>query len=131
MGKERPWRTWPGAAARMDWKGFERDAEAELIALGTSEEEARVLAARKRERTRMRIEWADQRLRDFLEMQDKAGEAYMRLIDEHPEVEDWDGPDAPDLPEPPEAAVAEAIYQEVMDAIERDRWPRHLHFPCV
>jgi hypothetical protein len=115
----------------MDWKGFERDAEAELIALGTSEEEARVLAARKREQTRLRIEWADQRLRDFFEMQEKAGEGYMRQIEEHPEVEDWDSPDAPQLPEPPEEAVAQAIYQEVMDAIERDRWPRHLHFPCV
>ena len=112
----------------MDWERFEREAAAELAGLGVSEAEARAEAAWRRERARMRIEWGRERLDAFIEMQERAGEAYGRQIDAHPEVEDWDAPDAPRLPQPPEEAVAQAIYAELTEAIERDRWPRHLHF---
>jgi hypothetical protein len=119
------------AAAEADWTAIERDAYEENIALGISEAEARAEAGRKVERVRLRIAWADERFNAFLDMQERAGEAYLRQIDEHPEVEDWEAEDAPDLPEPPEEAIAQAIYAEAMAAIERGVWPRHLHFHAV
>ena len=111
----------------QDWRAWRRGEEA---ALGMPAAEAKAEAARREERVRLRIAWGLERLDAFFEMQERAGEAYERQIEAHPGV-DWDSPDAPELPEPPEEAIAQAIYAEVMAAINEDRWPRHLHFPEV
>ncbi|HEX8573601.1 MAG TPA: hypothetical protein VF759_12715 [Allosphingosinicella sp.] len=126
--KKRPRRA--PVTGRVDWEETRREYAAELVALGAEPAEAEAEAARKAGRARIRIEWASERLDDFFEMQERAGEAYMKQIEEHPDV-DWESEDAPKLPDPPEEAVAQAIYAEVMAAIEEDRWPRHLHFRDV
>lgn len=113
-----------------DWRDVGRRVAAEMVELGIEPAEAEAEAAKKVERARLRYEWARERLDAFFELQDKAGEAYMRQMDEHPDV-DWEDEDAPELPEPPEEAAAQAVYAEVMAAIEEDRWPRHLHFRDV
>lgn len=120
-----------GIEREVDWDRFEREAAAGMAALGLDEQEALAEAGRLSERTRARIAWAGRRLREFFELQEKAGEAWLRLIDSHPEVEDWESPDAPQLREPPEETEAQAVYREVMAAIREDRWPRHLHFAAV
>jgi hypothetical protein len=109
-----------------DWEEVRRRLAAEMVDLGIAPAEAEAEAAKKVELARKRLEWGRERLAAFFEMQERAGEAYDKQIDEHPDV-DWDSEDAPDLPEPPEEAVAQAIYAEVMAAINEDRWPRHLH----
>ncbi|HYW16284.1 MAG TPA: hypothetical protein VE891_09030 [Allosphingosinicella sp.] len=120
----------PGRRTAVDWKEIEERSAAEMGELGMPPDEAKAEAAKKVGRARQRFEWARERLDSFFAMQDKAGEAYMRQIEEHPEI-DWDDEDAPELPEPPEAALAQSIYEEVMDALNKDRWPRHLHFRDV
>jgi hypothetical protein len=112
------------------WDECRRGLVAEMVELGLERETAEAEAEVRVERIRMRIEWARERFNAFLEMQDKAGEAYVRQIEAHPDV-DWEAEDAPVLPEPPEEAVAQAIYAEVMAAVNHDRWPRHLHFRDV
>jgi hypothetical protein len=101
-----------------------------MVGLGIAPGEAKAEAAKKVERARLRFEWASERLDSFFAMQEKAGEAYRRQIEAHPEI-DWEDEDAPELPEPPEEAIAQAIYDEVMEALNEDRWPRHLHFRDV
>jgi hypothetical protein len=112
------------------WAECRQGLVAEMVELGLPAAEAEAEAAKRAERIRMRVEWARARFDDFLEMQDKAGEAYMRQMDEHPDV-DWESEDAPVLPDPPEEAIAQAIYEEVTDAIQHGRWPKHLHFRDV
>jgi hypothetical protein len=113
-----------------DWKDFTAKLKGDLLAMGIPEEEAQAEAALKCERTRLRHDWFSERMEAFLEMQDRAGEAYLQYMDAHPEI-DWDGEDEPEVPEPPEEALAQAIYAEVMAAVYEDRWPRHLHFRDV
>ncbi|HEX8063552.1 MAG TPA: hypothetical protein VF535_10070 [Allosphingosinicella sp.] len=117
----------PGAA---EWRALGRRLAAEMVELGMAPAEAEAEAARKVERARLRAEWASERLDTFFELQEKAGEAYERQIEAHPDI-DWEDEDAPDLPEPPEAAAAQAVYAEVMAALDDDCWPRHLHFRNV
>jgi hypothetical protein len=123
MRKSRP-------RAAIDWEGFRRDVAARLVSLGCPAAEAEAEAALSEERMKLRMEWLRERLDRFLEAQDAAGEAYCRMMDEHPDV-DWEDPDAPELPEPPEQAVADSIYVEIAAARDHDRWPRHLHFAMV
>jgi hypothetical protein len=113
-----------------DWEETRRQVAAEMVELGIEPAEAEAESRKKVERARLRYEWARERLDAFFELQEQAGEAYMRQMDEHPDV-DWEDEDAPDLPDPPEQAAAQAVYAEVMAAIEEDRWPRHLHFRDV
>lgn len=109
-----------------EWQEVRGRLAAEMVELGMAPAEAEAAAERKVALARKRIEWGRERLDAFVEMQDRAGEAYERQMDEHPDV-DWESDDVPDLPEPPEEAVAQAIYAELMAAIYEDRWPRHLH----
>jgi hypothetical protein len=115
---------------RVDWREVGRRIAAEMVELGIDPGEAEAESAKRVERARLRYEWAIERLDAFFDLQEKAGEAYMRQMDEHPEI-DWEDEDAPELPEPPEEAAAQAVYAEVMAALNEDRWPRHLHFRNV
>lgn len=113
-----------------DWQEARARLAAEMVELGIEPGEAEAEAGKKVERARLRFEWASERLDAFFALQDEAGEAYMRQIEAHPEI-DWEDEDAPELPEPPEEAAAQAVYAEVMAALNEDRWPRHLHFRNV
>lgn len=124
---------WPRKRKRPpppDWEAFRADMKEDLVRIGVPEAEAEAQAALKCERTRLRHDWFKERMDAFLTLQDQAGEAYLRYMDDHPEV-DWDSEDAPEVPEPPEEAAAQAIYAEVMAAVQEARWPRHLHFRNV
>ncbi|HEX8622382.1 MAG TPA: hypothetical protein VF718_10450 [Allosphingosinicella sp.] len=113
-----------------DWAAWTREALAGLLAEGIPVAEAEVEARRMCERMKIRLAWFRQRFDEFVEMQERAGEAVDRYMDERPEI-DWDAEDAPEVPEPPEQAIAQAIHAEVMAAAKEDRWPRHLHFHDV
>lgn len=124
---------WPKKRRRPpppDWEEVAARAKGELVAMGVPEEKAQAEAALKCERSRLRHDWFSERMEAFLAMQDRAGEAYLRYMEAHPEV-DWESEDAPEMPEPPEEALAQAIYAEVIAAVNEDRWPRHLHFRDV
>lgn len=111
---------------REEWEEARGRFVAEMTALGMAPAEAEAAAARKLEVARKRVEWGRERLAAFAEMQERADQAFMKQMEAHPDV-DWDDDDAPQLPDPPEEAVAQAIYAELMAAINEDRWPRHLH----
>lgn len=113
-----------------DWAKFTRELKADFLAAGAPEAEAEAEAVRKCERTRFRHAWFRERMDAFLDMEDRAGEAYLQYMEARPEI-DWDGEDSPEVPEPPEEVLAQAIYAEVMAAVQDDRWPRHLHFRNV
>ena len=113
-----------------EWDETRRRLVEEMLGLGMTPAEVEADAERKVRLARLRLEWGRERLAAFFEMQERAGEAYERQIDDYPDV-DWESDEAPDLPDPPEEAIAQAIYAEVMAAIEFDRWPRHLHERCV
>ena len=124
---------WPKKRRRPpppDWEKWTREAEGALVADGVPPAEARAEARRKCERMKLRHAWFRERFDAFLDMQDRAGEAYLQYMDAHPEI-DWEAEDAPEVPEPPEQAIAEAIHAEVMAAATEGRWPRHLHFRDV
>lgn len=116
--------------AAPDWRAFTAEVKEDLVRMGVPEAEAQAQAVLKCERTRLRHDWFAERMEAFLELQDRAGEAYLRFMDDHPEV-DWDSEDAPEVPEPPEEAQAQAVYAEVMAAVYEARFPRHLHFRNV
>jgi hypothetical protein len=113
-----------------DWAAWTREALAGLLAEGFPAPAAEAAARRMCERTKIRHAWFRERFEAFLDMQDRAGEAYLRYMDARPEI-DWEDGDAPEVPEPPEQAIAQAIYAEVIAAVREDRWPRHLHFRDV
>lgn len=115
---------------KRDWGEVEAKVVAEMRALGMPEAEARREARRKVERVRLRFGWAQERWEAFCEMQDRAGAVYERQVEENPDV-DWEEVEPGAFPDPPEEAIAQAIYKEVMEAVEKDRWPRHLHFHWV
>lgn len=124
---------WPKKRKRPpppDWEEFTAREKEHLLGLGFPEAEAEAQAALKCDRTRLRHAWFRERFEAFLDMQDRAGEAYLQYMDAHPDI-DWESDDAPELPEPPEEALAQAIYEEVMAAVQDGRWPRHLHFRDV
>ncbi|HEX8513446.1 MAG TPA: hypothetical protein VF688_10115 [Allosphingosinicella sp.] len=129
-GRAGPGRRGPGRARAVDWGEVRERMAAEMVELGIEPAEAEAEAAKKVERARLRYEWARERLDAFFALQEQAGEAYERQMDEYPDV-DWEDEDAPELPDPPEQAAAQAVYAEVMAAIDEDRWPRHLHFRNV
>ena len=123
--RTRPGRTRKRRAA-PDWEAFTARMKGELVRMGVPEAEAQAQAASKCKRVRLRHDWFAERMEALLALQDRAGEACLRYMEAHPEV-DWESEDAPDVPEPPEEAEAQAIYAEVIAAVQEARWPRHLH----
>lgn len=121
---------WRHGMAQPDWAAFRALVAGEMRGIGVPAEQAEAEARLIEGRRRLRLAWARERFREFLTLQDAAGEAYCRDIEAHPDV-DWDSDDAPDLPPPAEEVLAQAVYDEVRAALDRDRWPRHLHFHQV
>lgn len=124
---------WPKKIKRPplpDWEDFTFKVKDGLIGLGMDEETAQAEAELKCRRTRMRHDWFSERMEAYCAMQDRAGEAGLRHMAAHPEI-DWESGDSPKVPEPPEWALAQAIYAEVLAAVDEDCWPRHLHFRDV
>lgn len=121
---------WPRKRKRApapDWAEFTSRMKGDLVRIGVPEAEAEAQATSKCERVRLRHDWFAERMEAFVALQERAGEACLRYMEAHPEV-DWESEDAPDVPEPPEEEAARAVYAEVMAAVQEARWPRHLHF---
>lgn len=85
-------------------------------AADTAAEDARAL-----ERKLIRATWVHHRMADLRAAQKRADEAWYRLIDEHPDEDE-------ELPPPPEQAELDAIWQEVWDVADNDRWPKKLYW---
>jgi hypothetical protein len=115
------------ASERQEWRAGKL---AEYLELGLEDEAAVREARAAEERVEARCAWVKQRIADMRAAQKALDAAWMRILDEHPDV-DWESPDAPDLPDPPEQAAFDAIYDEIIAVRDHDRWPRHLHFPEV
>jgi outer membrane murein-binding lipoprotein Lpp len=115
-----------GHSSGFDWAAWQAAAEAELVALGCSEEQVRKELARKRERTAARLAWLHERVAALLVAEQAAKAAWARLVGRVERL-DLDDPAGPSLPPPPEQAAFDAILAELRAAAD-GRWPRHLHF---
>ena len=81
-----------------------------------------------RARQLARTAWGLNRLDDMRRAQKALDAAWMKLIEPY---RDWDDEDLPEIPEPPEEAAFQSIWEEVMQTIDHDRWPPHLHWKDV
>lgn len=76
-------------------------------------------------RQEARRKWGRARVRAWRRASEQAEAAWNRLLAAY---DGWDADDIPDLPAPPEQAEADAIYAELNEAVEYDRWPAHLYW---
>jgi len=76
-----------------------------------------------------RAVWAKQAFAAFMEAQARVTDAWERIFDELPD--DLSDEEVEALPEPHEQAEAEALYAPIRAILDRDRWPRELHFKDV
>ena len=113
-----------------DWGESRRAWAAEMVGLGLTKEEAEAEAARKSSGRGCGSNGRASGSTPFSTCRTRPARPTCSRSRTHPDV-DWESEDAPELPEPPEEAVAQAIYAEVMAALNEDRWPRHLHFRDV
>jgi hypothetical protein len=99
-----------------------------LLAGTAAQTESAAEDSKARERQLARLAWSLNRIDDMKRARKALDAAWMKLLEPY---DDWDEEDLPEIPEPPEEAAFQAIWQEVMEAIEHDRWPAHLHFKSV
>lgn len=96
-----------GTAAPMDGEAEDRKARARQLA---------------------RTAWGLNRHDDMKRAQKALDAAWMKLVEPY---DGWDEEDIPELPEPPEEAAFQLIWEEVTQAANHDRWPRHLYWKDV
>lgn len=77
------------------------------------------------ERKAARAAWARETMAELRAAQERADEAWMRLVQTHAHLDD-DEFEA--LPDPPEQAELDAIHAEIDAVVEHDRWPRALYW---
>lgn len=104
-----------------------RDASRTVAALlngAAPQDESREQAALEA-RQQARQLWGFKRVAALMDANARAEAAWQLLLAPY---EGWDEEDIPDLSPPPEQAEADAILAELNEAVEYDRWPRHLHW---
>jgi hypothetical protein len=75
-------------------------------------------------RVAARTAWVRETVAAWREAQDRADDAWSRLVEDLPD----DFPEDEELPGPPEQAEADALYAQIRAVIDHDRWPPHLYF---
>jgi leucyl aminopeptidase (aminopeptidase T) len=101
---------------------------AALLAGTAAPAESEAENGKARARKLARMAWGLERLDDMKRAQAALDAAWMKLLEPY---DDWDEEELPDIPDPPEEAAFQLIWEEVMQAIDHDRWPAHLHFTGV
>ena len=85
---------------------------------------------RREARVTARVAWVKERIAALKAAQQRADEAWARIVDALPDdLDDDDELDA--IPPPPEQADLDAIHAELEAVRDHDRWPKKLHWGCV
>jgi outer membrane protein TolC len=69
--------------------------------------------------------WIKQAIDAYFAAQERVAEAWSRILDEHPDLDDEA---LEQLPDPPEQAEVDALWAEIEAVRDHDRWPRHLYW---
>jgi hypothetical protein len=109
-------------------RAWRRDMMARLLAGTAAPADGEAEDRKARARRLARTAWGLNRLDDMKRAQKALDAAWMKLLEPY---DDWDDEELPDIPDPPEEAAFQLIWAEVMQAVEFDRWPAHLHFTAV
>ncbi len=84
---------------------------------------------RREARVAARVAWVKERIAALKAAQERADEAWTRIVDALPD--DFDEDDLEAGPPPPEQVELDAIHAE-LDAVRyHDRWPKELHWGDV
>jgi hypothetical protein len=75
-------------------------------------------------RKAMRWRWVHATAKAWVDAQRRCEAAWDELVKDIPEEEIDDA----ELPEPPEEAEVNALWAQLNDVIQDDRWPRELYF---
>ena len=81
-------------------------------------------------RVAARLAWVKERIAALEAAQQRADEAWFRIVDALPDDFD-DDDDEPEAIPPPEQADVDAIHAELEAVRDHDRWPRELHWGDV
>jgi hypothetical protein len=84
---------------------------------------------RREARVAARVAWVKERIAALKAAQQRADEAWERIVDALPDDVDDDELEA--SPPPPEQAELDAILAEIEAVRDHDRWPRKLHWGDV
>ena len=80
-------------------------------------------------RVAARLAWVKERIAALEAAQQRADEAWFRIVDALPD--DLDDDELEATPSPPEQADLDAILAELEAVRDHDRWPRELHWGDV
>jgi hypothetical protein len=109
-------------------RAWRRDMVARLLA-GTAAPTGGEAEDRKaRARQLARTAWGLNRHDDMKRARKACDAAWSKLVKPYVDLDDED---LPEIPEPPEEAAFQLIWEEVTQAADHDRWPRHLYFNQV
>jgi hypothetical protein len=109
-------------------RAWRRDMVARLLAGTAAAADGAAQDRRARARQLARTAWGLNRHDDMKRAQKALTAAWMKLLEPY---DDWDEEELPDIPDPPEEAAFQLIWDEVTQAAEHGRWPRHLHWKDV
>jgi hypothetical protein len=84
---------------------------------------------RREARVAARVAWVKERIAALKAAQQRADEAWERILDALPDHLDDDDREA--IPDPPEQVELDAILAEIEAVRDHDRWPRKLHWGDV
>lgn len=85
---------------------------------------------RREARVAARVAWVQERIAALNAAQQRADEAWARIVDALPD--DFDDDDDPEAgPPPPEQTELDAILAELNAVRDHDRWPKKLHWGDV
>ena len=84
---------------------------------------------RREARVAARLAWVKERIAALEAAQQRADEAWFRIVDALPD--DLDDDEFEAIPPPPEQADLDAIHAELEAVRNHDRWPKKLHWGDV
>lgn len=108
------------ARFETDWEEWRARQRETFLAFGATAAGAEIEVERAERRARARSDWARSRMAEWRAAVKRCDEAWMKLVEAHPDDEDFD--------DPPEQAEFDRIHDEIWNVVEHDRWPRHLHW---
>ena len=86
------------------------------------------LSAEEWRRVKARCAWVKETVAALREAHRRVDEAWDRMLDALPDDISDEELEALHLPDPPEQAQVDAIRAQLDAVIERDEWPKHLHW---
>ncbi|HEX5258095.1 MAG TPA: hypothetical protein VFW35_04855 [Sphingomicrobium sp.] len=74
-----------------------------------------------------RYRWLHETAAAWLDASRRCHAVWIELVRNIPD----DQIDEVEIPDPPEQAEEDALWQQLDDVIQEDKWPKHLYFGCL